>query len=409
MYPGWPQSAVDLVPLPLCDGPKLKPFDFQGPQKIEFIDYIGQGLHAHVFKVKILGQIYALKLFRFVYDDDWLGPAYDENETRESFSAFYDYSEPFSCECRAFGRLQEAGHDNLAIKCFGYLLLDEEHERAMMNQFSHLRELEFNGNPDYSGYHDLRSRFLGKDGRPPPIRGIVKEFGLVDEEVRILRTRDARRIFRDIVQLQQLGIIHIDVASRQIVNGKLCDFSTAITTPHYTTTPELNPLLTPEWISAMEFETFQFSINDYFDLDELVYTWNMEHEEDKISYYVFPGKHGDFPSKQCCRKTYNLRSTSTRDRVYTFVDPRLYEWKSFVASPGKKLSRAMDGKRKLCQKTKDSRGGIRKRRVRLDTYPPRWYLDCASKVAEEFKIWRSISTSLEWYFHDGLIFPRKKR
>ncbi len=62
MYPDWPQSAADLVPLPLCDGPKLKPFDFQGPQRIEFLEHIGQGLHAHVFKVRILGCVYALKL-----------------------------------------------------------------------------------------------------------------------------------------------------------------------------------------------------------------------------------------------------------------------------------------------------------------------------------------------------------
>lgn len=40
MYPDWPESADDLVPLPTCDGPKLKPFDFQGPQKIEFLEYL---------------------------------------------------------------------------------------------------------------------------------------------------------------------------------------------------------------------------------------------------------------------------------------------------------------------------------------------------------------------------------
>jgi hypothetical protein len=63
MYPRWPDSPADLVPLPLCDGPKLPPFDFgDGPQDIEFLDYLGQGLHAHVFKVRIFGREYALKL-----------------------------------------------------------------------------------------------------------------------------------------------------------------------------------------------------------------------------------------------------------------------------------------------------------------------------------------------------------
>jgi len=62
MYPDWPQSPADLVPLPRCDGPKLSPFDFQGPQKIEFLEHLDEGLHAHVFKVRILGCVYALKV-----------------------------------------------------------------------------------------------------------------------------------------------------------------------------------------------------------------------------------------------------------------------------------------------------------------------------------------------------------
>ncbi len=62
MYPDWPRTSADLVPLPRCDGPKLQPFDFHGKQQIEFLEYIGEGSHAHVFKVKIHKQIYALKL-----------------------------------------------------------------------------------------------------------------------------------------------------------------------------------------------------------------------------------------------------------------------------------------------------------------------------------------------------------
>lgn len=52
--------------MPQCPGPKLGPFDFQGPQKIEFLGILGEGLHAIVFKVRILGQIYALKVVSFV-------------------------------------------------------------------------------------------------------------------------------------------------------------------------------------------------------------------------------------------------------------------------------------------------------------------------------------------------------
>lgn len=126
-------------------------------------------------------------------------------------SAFYNYSEPFSCECRAFGRLQGAGHKELAVRCFGYVLLDEEHEHALMIRFSDLK-LDFNGDIEYPGGEDMRSRFLGKDGRASPIRGVVKDFGLEDEEN--LRPTLMRKIFRDVIKLQQLGIFRIDVATR---------------------------------------------------------------------------------------------------------------------------------------------------------------------------------------------------
>lgn len=62
MYPDWPQNDSDLVPLAQCDGPKLKAFDFGGEQSVRFLDYLGEGLHAHVFKVQIRGEVYALKL-----------------------------------------------------------------------------------------------------------------------------------------------------------------------------------------------------------------------------------------------------------------------------------------------------------------------------------------------------------
>lgn len=51
MYSDWPLSSADLVLLPRCDGPKLKSFDFQGVQIIEFLEHVGEGLYVYVFKV----------------------------------------------------------------------------------------------------------------------------------------------------------------------------------------------------------------------------------------------------------------------------------------------------------------------------------------------------------------------
>lgn len=162
-------------------------------------------------------------------------------------SAFYNYSEPFSCECRAFGRPQEAGHENLAVDCFGYVLLDEDHERALHSQFP---DRLFNGDPD-EPYDDdadeannMRARFLGRDGRKPPIRRIVKEFCPPTKDAD-LEPEEAVEMRRNIGRLQQLGIISLDVALRQMSGGRYCDFSKAITVPHYITTPGLSPHLGP--------------------------------------------------------------------------------------------------------------------------------------------------------------------
>ncbi|EFY84239.1 hypothetical protein MAC_09717 [Metarhizium acridum CQMa 102] len=337
MHPDWPESFDDLVPLPQCPGPKLKPFDFLGPQKIDFLEYLGQGLHSFVFKVEILGNIYALKLFRFDYVREWIGPAetFDQSDTT-ALNTIYNYAEPFNCECRSFGRLQEAGYEELSVKCFGYLLLDEEHERTMMEKFSD-NELEFNGNVYDAGYDDIRASYAGKSGRPPPIRGILKEFG---SEAKNLKTKDMRKVLRDVKRFHQLGIINLDVADRQLINGKLCDFSTAITVPHFITTPELNPHLPPIALPALAYETFLITINDYWTFDDMVRLWNLEHEDQKTEITVFA-----FPNGRGCRIDYNLRSTPSRDRVYTFVDPRTYNWKASVTSPGPATSRTRDGPR----------------------------------------------------------------
>ncbi|KAF2969474.1 hypothetical protein GQX73_g4134 [Xylaria multiplex] len=405
MYPDWPESDADLVPLPKCDGPKLKPFDFQGPQNIEFIEYLGEGLHSHVFKVTILGQVYALKLFRFVYDHNWVGPANDTDPNdRELMSAFYNYSEPFSCECRAFGRLQETGYEELAVKCFGYVLLDEEHERAMMTQFSDL-ELEFNGDIEHPGAEDMRSRFLGKHDRAPPIRGIIKEFGVEDEKN--LGATIVRKILRDIIKLQQLGIIRIDVATRQIIDDKICDFSTAVTIPHFITNPELNPRLTPAMVSAMERETFKLSINDYLEFDDMMFDWNLDYADEKgrISVYAFFGGQG-------CQHKYNLRNKTAKERVYTFVDPRKYDWRTCPTSVGTSVEEVTK-RRRLGRISKSGghgnpQGVSSKMRRHLRARPPVWHYKCESKWADGLEWSSPFSNWMLWDYKDGLMFPRIK-
>ncbi len=271
----------------------------------------------------------------------------------------------------------------------------------MMKQFADLN-LRFNGNMGVAGYDDLRSRFLGKDGRAPPIRAIVKEFG---QFKRNMQTKDFRNLLRDIIGLQQLGIIYIDVFYQQLVNGRFCDFSTAITTPHFITTPELNPRLTPEWVSAIEFETFQFSIGDYWAFDDMVLDYNVDRpEETEISFWAFPNGKG-------CRVKYDLRSTPSRERVYSFVDPRQFDWKASANNPGNAATETLA--KDTPTRRRSSRIAKRqKRRVRTSTRllakPPRWYFNCSEEVAKRLKKKTDFSTSLQWEFRDGLIYPRKQ-
>lgn len=399
LFPELPQSGSDLIPLPRrAKGPKLKPFDFQGPQQIEFLDHLGHGLHSHVVKVKILGQIYALKLFMFSSEMDWNDSHFvqcDEKNRMEA-AVFYEYLDPFNNECRAFGRLHESGHPELAVDCYGYVLLDEAHERALRDRFPgpELEEI-FQGD---SG--SRRQEFLTKDGKLPPIRAIVKEFG---SGVDRLRNRQMSKTLKDMIQLQQLGIIGLDLAKRQLINGKLCDFSLAMTTPHFAMNPEMHPHLTPQGIAKMEFDLFLFSARDYGLFDEMIWEWNMCHRlhKDQVSVKAFPQEYGH-PG------TYNLRravSPATRERVFTHVDPRLYDWRA--AAQGRDESSA--GGPANGQSSKGSSSGrsvakVSKTRRRFKK-PPRWHYEGSKELMEKMGKSRHHDQHFTWVFKRGFFFP----
>ncbi|KAI0545067.1 kinetochore Sim4 complex subunit FTA2-domain-containing protein [Xylaria curta] len=402
MYPDWPKSTADLVPLPYCDGPKLKPFPFQGPQRIKFLDYLGEGSHAHVFKTEINGNIYALKLFRFCREDIWGPPINAKRDDRKAMATFYNYTEPFNSECRAFGRLQEAGYEELAIKCFGYLLLDEEYERAMMNQFGS-RSISFwdidnTGDSD----EDMRSIFSGKNGRAPPIRGIVKEFG---PTIKDMQEKDVKRIHQNIISLHQLGITGLDIADRQLINGKLSDLSTAITTPHFVTTPDLNPDLTPESTCAMELELFRIAKEDYHDIDAMVRLWNDEHRKGERPIQFRSFSDANYSPSNCNKR---LRDLSSRRRVYTYVDPRRYDWRASSIGLGQGLQSEQKSGRKATESGHGKpRVGVSKT-IQLKTKPSWWYYDCNDKTAARLKN-PGYSYSLVWELKAGVIFPQKRK
>ncbi|KAL8403808.1 hypothetical protein RB594_008891 [Gaeumannomyces avenae] len=332
IYPDWPRSDADLVPLPRCEGPKLKAFDFGGPQRIEFLQLLGDGAHGIVFKVKMRHRHYALKLFRFCYEESWPCKIRQSNHTdRAAMTAFAQHSEPFYAECRAFARLQETGHQDLALACFGYVLLDETHEALLLERFPDTQLIgtgdgfaatfNFDNCPPQS---NVRTMWPGRDGRAPPIRGIVKELA---EEVpeRDLNEALAARMLADIGKFQQLGIFRIDVAPRQMLGNKtVSDLSTACTIPHWMATRALNPNLTPEQLEGMRLETFCRAKADYLQFDDEIDGWNDRYgaTEGAIELRAFPGGKGA-PKL----RSYELRNKQARERVYTHVNPTSYDWR----------------------------------------------------------------------------------
>ncbi|SCV43482.1 uncharacterized protein FFB14_07970 [Fusarium fujikuroi] len=322
---------------------------------------------------------------QFPSDESWVSPAHEDNwDDPDALGAFYPYSESFTCECRAFGRLQEAGHEELAVKCFGYILLDDAHENTMMNQFAHLpaHKLSFtydgyNDDDDEEYYNDphlrdMRSRFRCSDGSLPPLRGIVKEFGVSKD----LDHKGAKRILRDIKYVQQLGITDLDIAYRQIINGKLFNFSTSTTFPHFASNPEWNPHLTQRCRSKIEFELFVICYKDFRDFDVMIHEWNEDHKDKQINAKALP--EGYPPESR------RLRNTSAQRRLYTHVDPRNYT-RYFPYT--------------------NSRGEIVQRERALGRKPSAWYMECSAAVVRRLKETRKIDAGLHWQYLNGHIAP----
>lgn len=368
--------------------------------------------------------------FSFLEDWDWLDAKNIGcgEESPEAMRVFYNYSEPFSKECRAYGRLHESGFEELAVKCFGYVLLDEASERAVTEKFSEMavmqkfrhRNLTFEGGPEDDGDDDLRSRFLGKNGRPPPIRGLVKEFVQGPE---LLYTRDMRKVLADIIRIQQLGIIGLDIAARNFIGTKLVDFSQAVTTPHYQVTPELNPYLTASNISTLEYSTFICSINAYWEFDFMVKEVNEEHraKKKKISLVALPFNKARSSTGYGLRPKLSSSLPPSRACVHTHVDPRLYDWKASTAAKTAKstptAARALGSPPASRQSKKSSSSSLSRQRSaiskhprrRLSSKPPMWAYECSVEVAVEMDSgWarnQGFFWVYEWEFRDGLLFP----
>ncbi len=133
---------------------------------------------------------------------------------------YIDYFDPFSCECRAYARLKEANHEDVAVKTHGYLLLTPQQEAEVAQRVT-------------GEAYNLRSgnNFWAREEQhcELPVRAIVK--ALANHET----PRDpalSRDMWTDLQVLHSLGIFVQDTHGGNYMEGKLVDFSRAWTMCH---------------------------------------------------------------------------------------------------------------------------------------------------------------------------------
>ncbi|KAH8751105.1 kinetochore Sim4 complex subunit FTA2-domain-containing protein [Diaporthe sp. PMI_573] len=216
--------------LPPCDGPKIQAFKHLSA-RIHWGDCIGGigdngkdiGAQAFVFKVEIKSRTYALKVFKFFEPSTQrfvLGPIRSRlvNDDELAF-----HTDPFFCECRAYGRIEEAQAREkrvrkVAARCFGFLVLGAREEE-------HLKRNGFDLWPEtLPPGHEYRTMAEGS-----PVRALVKEY-IEDDPDPDLRAMSW--MLKDIGFLNRNKCLNRDIKRDNYRNGLLVDFGCAWTEPH---------------------------------------------------------------------------------------------------------------------------------------------------------------------------------
>lgn len=248
-------------PLPEVEGPRLPPFP--NHHTIEFLQYLGYGLTAHVFKARINGQIYALKVVRifktssrsilachapvthnasrqFKYEkiySYWIKVS-DEYRDKVDLDLLTAHMHPFYSECRAYGRLKELGKEHLAARCYGYLHLSPNEQKDMEKLLGPCEDSESDPgrSTDEEDSIQIKDHFNRPDPDNTPLQVLVKEYipGTVNFEA-----KHARKMVRDTKELHRCGIFVMDIKQDAYLDGILVDFSHAYTLPHIKFDPQL--------------------------------------------------------------------------------------------------------------------------------------------------------------------------
>ncbi|KAK1771498.1 kinetochore Sim4 complex subunit FTA2-domain-containing protein [Phialemonium atrogriseum] len=306
-----------LLPMPTVEGPKLQPFDFGGKEDIDFLDPImideEGALTSFVVQASIGGRVYALKLFKFHPFYHWgqwpYGRPIPDGEE------LYDHWEFFINECRAYGRLKEAGREDLAAKCHGYFFLKEEDEKVL--------EDKYGLDPSAWDIDDARKDASSKDGQYRPIRVLVKDFVPGDID---FHPRQIPRMLQDLISIQNLGLVVGDMKRDAYVNGVLVDFSHSMTTPHPAITPGMAPGICDRLVAE---QAFHNSRGDFQEFDWIIDYWNNNDGLKRgfiwhraLANYRYVGK---IRSKDPAKK---IPRAHKLDGLVSRCNPRVYDWKA---------------------------------------------------------------------------------
>ncbi|KAL2277498.1 hypothetical protein FJTKL_15415 [Diaporthe vaccinii] len=230
------EMRIEGLRLPRIPGPKLEPFRGTATADIEFIEFIGNGedMDSKVWKVRIDGKVFALKVFAF---QSWerLKTIHGHWVVPQSFDPFgppdptpqdwIDYLDPFNCECRVYGRLKEEHREELAVRAHGYVLLTRDQEKHITDVLDEY--VDWEDHPEPLNRSGLFKRMEAH--RREPLRAIVKDY--VESSVPWTAPQ-VPQMYADLEELHKLGILVRVFNQGNYLGGKLVDFSMAWTMYH---------------------------------------------------------------------------------------------------------------------------------------------------------------------------------
>lgn len=139
---------------------------------------------------------------------------------------YIDYLDPFNCECRVYGRLKQEGHEDLAVRAHGYVLLTREQERDVTEALGE-GYVDWEKHPVRLNCDGVFSRW--EVHRHQRLRAIVKDYV---ESAYPWTASQIPRMYADLEKLHELGILVRDIHPGNYLGGKLVDFSHAWTMYH---------------------------------------------------------------------------------------------------------------------------------------------------------------------------------